>query len=408
MKLLFSVLFVIVMFTIVKGQKNEAKCELNIHIQNVPYRTITYELIPIGTVWARTDCNELIYSIPSSFSSSLYGGEQGYVDCRYNGFDYRAYSEGNETHFPPCTQSTAGLKPLRNGFYRINFKEDGLLKTFAYFDYRNNGFPVNPSCGCTGNNDMTIRYDANTEKILFWNEPSIDHTRDDPDKVMITGEILTWADWNCSRQTSNLENFWSNALVLATDASNHPRIVWGPYQENSMFVQYYNIYKKKGTNNFSLLTTATGYEFTDVNEVIPTEPSTQVPVYYYIKAFGQLAESNYESEPTNTVGINVRGGFDKLLQNSIDNLPNDYILLQNYPNPFNPSTKISYSIKEEGLVTLKVYDVLGKEIATLVNENKATGTYEAEFNASQLPSGMYIYKIQSGQFSDVKKMILTK
>ncbi len=81
---------------------------------------------------------------------------------------------------------------------------------------------------------------------------------------------------------------------------------------------------------------------------------------------------------------------------------------QNFPNPFNPRTKILYSIKEEGLVTLKVYDVLGKEIATLINENRPAGNYEAEFNASQLPSGVYIYKIQSGQFSDAKKMLLTK
>jgi hypothetical protein len=86
----------------------------------------------------------------------------------------------------------------------------------------------------------------------------------------------------------------------------------------------------------------------------------------------------------------------------------EYQLLENYPNPFNPSTKISYSIKEEGLVTLKVYDILGKEIATLVNENKPTGLYEAVFDASSLPSGLYIYKIQSGSFTDAKKMLLTK
>lgn len=86
----------------------------------------------------------------------------------------------------------------------------------------------------------------------------------------------------------------------------------------------------------------------------------------------------------------------------------EFRLEQNYPNPFNPSTKISYSIKEEGLVTLKVYDLLGKEIATLVNENKPAGNYDAEFNASQLPSGMYIYKLQSGSFTDVKKMLMTK
>lgn len=88
--------------------------------------------------------------------------------------------------------------------------------------------------------------------------------------------------------------------------------------------------------------------------------------------------------------------------------PNKFYLSQNYANPFNPSTKISYSMKEEGLVTLKVYDVLGKEVATLINENKPEGNYEVDFNASHLPSGMYIYKIQVGNFSDAKKMLLTK
>ncbi|MBS4036382.1 MAG: T9SS type A sorting domain-containing protein [Ignavibacterium sp.] len=86
----------------------------------------------------------------------------------------------------------------------------------------------------------------------------------------------------------------------------------------------------------------------------------------------------------------------------------DYKLIQNYPNPFNPSTKISYSIKEDGFVTLKVYDILGVEIATLVNEQKTAGSYEADFNASHLPSGMYIYKLHASSFTDVKKMLLTK
>lgn len=86
----------------------------------------------------------------------------------------------------------------------------------------------------------------------------------------------------------------------------------------------------------------------------------------------------------------------------------DYRLYQNYPNPFNPSTKISYSIKEDGFVTLRVYDILGVEITILVNEPKSAGSYEADFNAANLPSGMYIYKLQSGSFTDVKKMLLTK
>jgi hypothetical protein len=117
--------------------------------------------------------------------------------------------------------------------------------------------------------------------------------------------------------------------------------------------------------------------------------------------------NDHTSEYSSIVQIEYgHQGMEK--KNSESTVSIDYTLDQNYPNPFNPSTKISYSIKEEGLVTLKVYDILGKEIATLVNENKPAGNYEVEFNASLLPSGMYIYKIQSGQFSDAKKMILTK
>lgn len=87
---------------------------------------------------------------------------------------------------------------------------------------------------------------------------------------------------------------------------------------------------------------------------------------------------------------------------------------QNYPNPFNPITKIKYSISaaaNSGSLTpvqLKIYDILGNEISTLVNEEKASGRYEVEFNASNLPSGVYIYKLQAGKFSESKKMVLIK
>ena len=86
----------------------------------------------------------------------------------------------------------------------------------------------------------------------------------------------------------------------------------------------------------------------------------------------------------------------------------DYRLKQNYPNPFNPSTTISFDIKTNDLVTLKVYDVLGNEVATLVNEVLNTGSYNINFDASQYTSGVYFYELQSGTYRDVKKMLLVK
>ncbi len=87
----------------------------------------------------------------------------------------------------------------------------------------------------------------------------------------------------------------------------------------------------------------------------------------------------------------------------------DYNLDQNYPNPFNPSTRIAFSIPNNANVTLKVYDILGTEVAELIsNEQRAAGRYEINFDASRLASGTYIYKLQAGDFVQTKKMILLK
>jgi hypothetical protein len=84
------------------------------------------------------------------------------------------------------------------------------------------------------------------------------------------------------------------------------------------------------------------------------------------------------------------------------------INIQNYPNPFNPSTLISFTLPEQTDVQLKIYDVLGNEVATLVSENKPAGRYEVEWNASNLPSGVYIYQLVAGTNIQMKKMLLLK
>jgi flagellar hook assembly protein FlgD len=88
--------------------------------------------------------------------------------------------------------------------------------------------------------------------------------------------------------------------------------------------------------------------------------------------------------------------------------PTVFKLYDNYPNPFNPSTSIRYSIPEGSFTSIKIYNSLGSEVATIVNETKSAGTYEVEFNASNLSSGIYYYTLQAGSFSETKKMILMK
>lgn len=91
-----------------------------------------------------------------------------------------------------------------------------------------------------------------------------------------------------------------------------------------------------------------------------------------------------------------------------NNLSNNFSLQQNYPNPFNPTTIISYSVSISSLVTIKIYDILGKEIQTLVNEEKHSGNFEVEFDGSKYSNGVYFYRMQAGDFIETKKLILLK
>lgn len=149
--------------------------------------------------------------------------------------------------------------------------------------------------------------------------------------------------------------------------------------------------------------------------------------YYAEYRMRAVDYNNHYSAYSSTVMI----GFSKYSPNSpaggglhaanktntsgFDQLSNDYNLGQNYPNPFNPSTQIDYTIKSTGLVTLKVYDMLGNEVANLVNERKEQGNYSVTFNAANhsggvrnLPSGIYFYTLTSGNFTATKKLILLK
>ncbi len=120
-----------------------------------------------------------------------------------------------------------------------------------------------------------------------------------------------------------------------------------------------------------------------------------------VLSFSQERNANLESQLENYIISNSSAG---------DIAPAVYSLAQNYPNPFNPSTVIRYSLANAGMVELKVYNMLGQEVKTLVSEEKSAGTYEVTFNAAglNLASGVYLYRIKAGNFVQVKKLMLIK
>jgi len=103
------------------------------------------------------------------------------------------------------------------------------------------------------------------------------------------------------------------------------------------------------------------------------------------------------------VSIDTSGG-----KQNIELTPASFVLEQNYPNPFNPSTTIKFQIPSKGFVTLKIYDIIGREVSALVNEFREAGPYNVKFDASNLPSGVYLYRITSGTYRETKKLVLIK
>jgi hypothetical protein len=130
-------------------------------------------------------------------------------------------------------------------------------------------------------------------------------------------------------------------------------------------------------------------------------------IYKYIyKSFGWGTEEIYTLVYANINGTEF--GEKVTSVNNLSNRISKYTLRQNYPNPFNPITTIRYQVPDISFVTLKVYDVIGNEIATLINEEKPAGSYEFTFSANGLSSGIYFYKLIAGSYVETKKMILLK
>lgn len=195
-----------------------------------------------------------------------------------------------------------------------------------------------------------------------------------------------------------------------TTKNGHPHLIWAPYPGTS--TTQYKIYRLLGFSIWNYLGSSTGSTFTDVS----IDDGFDSANYYeeWIYRITAVNSQNIESTPSNQVTAYVywpqefqKKNPDKSIEQAGLNEP-EYYLCQNYPNPFNPSTTISYRIKEAGLVNITVYDVLGRNVKTLVNEFKAKGNYNITFNADKLAGGIYFYRIIVNNYVQMNKMNLLK
>jgi hypothetical protein len=129
---------------------------------------------------------------------------------------------------------------------------------------------------------------------------------------------------------------------------------------------------------------------------------------FTVMVYRDSANALYFSEVAQAIQNTVLGGDPTDVGTREAVMPTASALEQNYPNPFNPVTHINYSVAQTGNVTLKLFDVMGREVATLVNEEKAPGTYTVPFDASSFSSGVYFYRLKAGAYTSTKKLILAK
>jgi len=214
------------------------------------------------------------------------------------------------------------------------------------------------------------------------------------------------------------------SLSECIDSKVYPVLTWTHNTEPDMLQNLqvpvskrYKIYR--ATNNYDCVpqiyneiadvyidkdVTPTYTDLTTYGYCVPAQVDN-FRIRYKIKAVDNTNWASVYSDfvATSTVALKKGGAMPPMLEKPIT-----FRLSQNYPNPFNPTTKINYALPKQGFVTLKIYDITGREIQTLVNEFKQSGYYSIDFNGSSLSSGVYFYKIQSGDFVSVKRMVLIK
>ena len=199
-------------------------------------------------------------------------------------------------------------------------------------------------------------------------------------------------------------------LVYDNNKVAHTRdggLTWTPYWSLGLFGSGSSF---ATSSSFVLVGLNSSYVSTD-GGVIWTERETNV-TNSYLEAVSFVNPSEGWAVGENGVILKWDGGtlpdIPVSVEDNKNNIPLEFRLEQNYPNPFNPSTTIAYSIPKQSRVTIKVYDLLGREVVTLINEEKPAGNFSVKFDGSDLSSGVYFYKMQSDSFSESKKLLLLK
>ncbi len=418
------------------------------------------------------DGNVDIYFKSSTDNGLSWGADYKISNTSYLSYDPVIVSSGSVVHliWRENTQYSTQVQYIRstdNGLSwgnMIVFSEGG-QPTISV-----NGSLVIAAWGKSQNNNTNIFYNRSTNNGFSWEQNirlTVDTSRAGNPCSFISGDTvhIVWSDYRSSNseiyyiQSTNSGVSWRNEIRLTNNLSESTRpdlevlngrvhVFWRDSPTPTAMEQVFYKQSTDGGNNWgsnSQLTT--GFVGTEIDaasrfsnlHIIWTDSRNppNYEIFYKHSTDNGItwgADTRLTNDPANSwagsVGVsdsivhviwgdmrngtgeiyhkmNLTGNPNGIIQINPE-IPKIYNLTQNYPNPFNPVTKIRFQLPKNGFVSMEIYDALGRNLTTLVNEDLNPGVYEVEWNAASQPSGIYFYRITASEFSEVKKMVLVK
>lgn len=385
----------------------------------IPQRNIEYEMHEIFTLVEGLPAN-VTFGEYTEFVSNLefiMTSQSDVYDQEFNvtqEFDYaisqHQYRSGSLVPIPnsdndfgiihDITQGPWDYNTIGYGLYqfKVGFTyHAGFVTLYTFFlDYRDSDFPSEYN-----GNDIWVKYnfDNNTASIDWHTGTFI---------PISPNQIYNIWDHKSKSTRQGIQNIDEFLILIepptlsVSNSNGKPFLEWVQYQAWNG-TKDYEVWRKLGGQPFVKIGEVQNiYNFLDNEIGIGHRPDLLVVYKVRVKT------GTYISDFSNNESILYSYLLKENNTNSKDNLSDINYKLENYPNPFNPSTKISYSIPETDLVSLKVYDALGRQVAELVNEIKEAGIYEAEFDGSNLSSGIYYYTLTTNNYTQSRKMLLIK
>jgi Secretion system C-terminal sorting domain len=277
------------------------------------------------------------------------------------------------------------------------YVETGYLKD-ASFNYILN---INTRCDTGDTRNITL-YLQDTTTQWRLTEVSTTDTTVTSDTGSFTKQYSP-GDWKLFKILQKGPSVPKNVAVTAV--GGHPRISWSRDIPGTgqLPISGYEIYRSSSQSGPTLIATTSGNDSLYLDNGIATGSASLI--YYNVKA---KDNSGLRSAYSAQVSIHEKYWIEKQKASPVAADPTEFALRPNYPNPFNPATTIAYDLAQDAFVTIKIYNELGQEIRTLVNEEQPVGRYSVQWNAANLPSGIYFCRIKAGSFTDSQKMIFTK